>query len=764
MSSNGSSQEESIQVMVRIRPSAGSIVVSDPIMGKQLQIPCSSSNYAITKTFVFDKVLGHLVDNKTVFQQVQPLIDQVLQGFNATILAYGQTSTGKTHTILGETQLDHARLHANAGIIPRAIHYIFDLLENKKGEILDFSIRISYLELYNEDLRDLLVESPESLKIFEENKKILVQGAEELLVRNIHHCLEMVQLASEKRQTTSTLCNEKSSRSHTIFIMQVLQREVVNGKEVIRVGKLNLVDLAGSESVGKSGVEKKGQREAGLINQSLLTLGRVINALVDKNSHVPYRESKLTRLLKDSLGGHTKTTLIATISGDKNSLEETLSTLDYSHRAKNIKVRPQINQKITKQQLLKGYLTEIDDLKRELTASRHKNGVYLPVDQYEALVNESVLVNNKNLILNNQISTYESTILKLQEVNAANEILISKYESDLNSNYLQYCDLKICLNNSNVLANRLNGALQHHFTNYSKIHGLLNNLNNHVHAMFSVHQNNVDSINTHNSALKAIAIDSRSELNQLNPTLILSLLAEFKQHLSSLETINAVQPSSDVSLINCKSSLAEFNQLMESVAAVINRYSNTIQSANSKIIDVSNKIASGYESDQMEVTKLNTEFANIVKSAINCTTTAMNELQASMNNQNLQIQVNIEEQHAFIMSSVDEAAKMIKQQLKKSMELLNAQNKSYHDVNSKSISNLMNEVQRSSVIERHDRLISSCGGINAKSSENVVGSVKGLLINCKKLTEEENELKDLVNEYNTIYERDHQEYLTSICY
>eukprot|EP00834_Sanchytrium_tribonematis_P003500 NODE_136_length_16465_cov_1.184957.p3 type:complete len:842 gc:universal NODE_136_length_16465_cov_1.184957:3926-6451(+) len=434
--------EETIQVLVRIRPTKkDSVVIADPLTGRQLQIPCNASALAPTKTFLFDKVLGTLVDNKTVFQQVQPLIDQVLQGFNATILAYGQTSTGKTHTILGNTSLQDGRLGRDAGIIPRAINYIFDQLDKKKGDILDYSIRISYLELYNEDLRDLLVENTESLKIFEENKKILVQGMEEMLVRNLHHCLEMVQIASEKRQTATTLCNEKSSRSHTIFVMQVLQREVVNGKEILRLGKLNLVDLAGSESIGKSGVEKKGQREAGLINQSLLTLGRVINALVDKNSHIPYRESKLTRLLKDSLGGHTKTTLIATISGEKSSLEETLSTLDYSHRAKNIKVRPQINQRITKQELMKGYMGEIETLRKELIATRSKNGVYFPVEQYEELMNEHHVIKQKNGILNQQVESLEGAVTSLMSENQQYSDRISELEDTLKNQSQKYFQL-----------------------------------------------------------------------------------------------------------------------------------------------------------------------------------------------------------------------------------------------------------------------------------------------------------------------------------
>merc|ERR550539_1243664 len=154
-------------------------------------------------------------------------------------------------------------------------------------------------------------------------------------------------------------------------------------EEVLRIGKLNLVDLAGSENVGRSGAINQRAREAGNINQSLLTLGRVITSLVDRTPHIPYRESKLTRLLQDSLGGRTKTSIIATISPAAINHEETLSTLDYAHRAKNITNKPEVNQKISKKEKLLDYHHEIDRLKLELSAARDKQGVYLPKDTYD---------------------------------------------------------------------------------------------------------------------------------------------------------------------------------------------------------------------------------------------------------------------------------------------------------------------------------------------------------------------------------------------
>ena len=160
---------------------------------------------------------------------------------------------------------------------------------------------------------------------------------------------------------------------------------MTGGEDMMRIGKFNLVDLAGSEAIGRSGATDKRAREAGMINQSLLTLGRVISALVEKDSRIPYRDSKLTRLLQDSLGGRTKTCIVATVSPTRSNMEETLSTLDYAIRAKSIRNRPEINAHLTKAGLLREYMGDIDRLKGELMAAREKNGIYIPEEQWKEM-------------------------------------------------------------------------------------------------------------------------------------------------------------------------------------------------------------------------------------------------------------------------------------------------------------------------------------------------------------------------------------------
>jgi len=304
---------------------------------------------------------------------------------------------------------------SNVGMIPRALSHLFDKLRLDKSE---FAMRVSYLELYNEELCDLLsTDDNVKIRLFDDaNKKgsVIVQGLEEIPVRCKDDVYKLLAKGQERRKTAATLMNAQSSRSHTVFSILVHIKECgPDGEEMLKIGKLNLVDLAGSENISKAGNEKGIRtRESVNINQSLLTLGRVITALVERAPHVPYRESKLTRLLQESLGGRTKTSIIATISCGHKDLEETLSTLDYAHRAKNIQNKPEINQRLTKKVILKEYTEEIDKLKRDLLAAREKNGIYLATDSY-----------------NDMVYKMEHTEKELNEIMAA----LSKTKEELNS-------------------------------------------------------------------------------------------------------------------------------------------------------------------------------------------------------------------------------------------------------------------------------------------------------------------------------------------
>ncbi|CAM9258449.1 unnamed protein product, partial [Phaeothamnion confervicola] len=337
------------------------------------------------KTYPYDRVFGPYVSQEEVFAStVAPIVEETLNGFNCTVFAYGQTGTGKTHTMEGE--IGSLEL---MGVIPRSVHAIFDRLERMNA---DYTVRVSFLELYNEELADLLATRDGSggggkVVLREDARRgVMCCGLEEVQVLGAADIFPILTRGIQERKTAETLMNKTSSRSHSIFSLKLMIKETcADGQEVMRNGQLNLVDLAGSECVGRSGATANRAREAGNINQSLLTLGRVITALVEHHPHVPYRDSKLTRLLQESLGGRARTCIIATVTASSDALEETLSTLDYALKAKSIRNRPEPTQHITKKHLLKEYAGEIDTLRSMLQASREKNGVYLEPWRYDQM-------------------------------------------------------------------------------------------------------------------------------------------------------------------------------------------------------------------------------------------------------------------------------------------------------------------------------------------------------------------------------------------
>ncbi|KAI8624086.1 kinesin-domain-containing protein [Xylariaceae sp. FL1651] len=421
--------ETNINVVVRcrgrnereVRENSAVVVSTGAAKGKTVELSMGPSALS-NKTYNFDRVFSQAADQSMIYDDVvKPILEEMLSGYNCTIFAYGQTGTGKTYTMSGDMNDTFGLLSDEAGIIPRVLHSLFNKLEAEDTESF---VKCSFIELYNEELRDLMsVEENAKLKIFDDASRkghatTIVQGMEEAHIRNAAEGIKLLQEGSLKRQVAATKCNDLSSRSHTVFtITACVKRTGEDGEDWVSAGKLNLVDLAGSENIQRSGAENKRAAEAGLINKSLLTLGRVINALVDRSSHIPYRESKLTRLLQDSLGGRTKTCIIATVSPAKSNLEETISTLDYAFRAKNIRNKPQVNQMIRKGALLREFTHEIEKLKSELIATRQRNGVYLSNESYEemAVVSESRRIQNEEQAA--KIETLESNLRnKVQEL------------------------------------------------------------------------------------------------------------------------------------------------------------------------------------------------------------------------------------------------------------------------------------------------------------------------------------------------------------
>nr|XP_020463655.1 kinesin-like protein KIF3B [Monopterus albus] len=315
------------------------------------------------KVFTFDSVYGWDSKQSDIYDDaVRPLVESVLQGFNGTIFAYGQTGTGKTYTMQGLSN-DPER----SGVIPNSFKHIFTQISRTQNQ--KYLVRSSYLEIYQEEIRDLLCKDNNKKLELKENPEfgVYVKDLSSVVTKNATEIEHVMSIGNQSRSVGFTNMNEHSSRSHAIFVITVECSEVgPDGEDHIRVGKLNMVDLAGSERQSKTGAKGKRLKEAAKINLSLSALGNVISALADgKSTHVPYRDSKLTRLLQDSLGGNAKTVMIATVGPSHKNFDESLSTLRYANRAKNIKNKPRINED-PKDALLREFQEEIARLKVQL--------------------------------------------------------------------------------------------------------------------------------------------------------------------------------------------------------------------------------------------------------------------------------------------------------------------------------------------------------------------------------------------------------------
>ncbi|XP_034536030.1 kinesin-like protein kif7 [Notolabrus celidotus] len=352
-SGQGRGDYSAVQVAVRVRP----LLPKELLHCHESCITVDSELCRVTlghdRHFLSDYLFEEACCQDEVYSaSVQPLIDAFFQGFNATVFAYGQTGSGKTYTI-GEANICSFR-DEEQGIIPRAVADVFRLLD--ENDLTDFSVRVSYLEVYKEDFKDLLeVETAsKDIHIREDKGNIVLCGVRECEVEGLDEVLSLLESGNTARHTGATQMNPNSSRSHTIFTLYMDQRRGSSrlygtatsaGPQVLS-SKFHFVDLAGSERILKTGNTGERLKESIQINSGLLALGNVIGALGDpkrKGSHIPYRDSKITRILKDSLGGNSKTLMIACISPSSSDFDESLNTLNYATRARNIQNRATVN-------------------------------------------------------------------------------------------------------------------------------------------------------------------------------------------------------------------------------------------------------------------------------------------------------------------------------------------------------------------------------------------------------------------------------------
>uniref|UniRef100_A0A663DW72 Kinesin family member 15 n=1 Tax=Aquila chrysaetos chrysaetos TaxID=223781 RepID=A0A663DW72_AQUCH len=355
-SSNFIIEGDAIKVYVRVRPPSEGTVLTDGDQGLCLSVLSSNTirlhSKPEPKIFTFDYVANMETTQESVFSSVaKNIVESCMNGYNGTIFAYGQTGSGKTFTMMGPSDSDNFT-HSLRGVIPRSFEYLFFLIEREKekaGSGKSFLCKCSFIEIYNEQIFDLLDSASAGLFLREHIKKgVFVDGAVEQVLSSAAEAYQVLTMGWRNRRVASTSMNRESSRSHAVFTITVesmeKNREIVN----IRSSLLNLVDLAGSERQKDTHTEGLRLKEAGNINRSLSCLGQVITALVDvgngKQRHICYRDSKLTFLLRDSLGGNAKTCIIANVHPGSRCFGETLSTLNFAQRAKLIKNKAVVNE------------------------------------------------------------------------------------------------------------------------------------------------------------------------------------------------------------------------------------------------------------------------------------------------------------------------------------------------------------------------------------------------------------------------------------
>nr|ACE75286.1 kinesin-like protein KIF3A [Glyptapanteles flavicoxis] len=448
---------ENVRVVVRVRPLNGKeldghckkIVKVDHLNSEITVENPNAAHGEPPKVFSFDATFDDDSTQVDIYNETaRPIVDKVLQGYNGTILAYGQTGTGKTYTMSGAKTPPQLR-----GIIPNTFAQIFGHIA-KADDKQKFLVRATYLEIYNEEIRDLLGKDQNTRLEVKERPDIgvFVKDLSGYVVNNADDLDRIMSLGNKNRVVGATAMNVSSSRSHAIFTITVESSQLGEDNEQhVKMGKLHLVDLAGSERQSKTKATGIRLREATKINLSLSTLGNVISALVDgQSSHVPYRNSKLTRLLQDSLGGNSKTLMCANVSPADMNYDETISTLRYANRAKNIKNRARINED-PKDALLRQFQDEIEQLRKQL----EENGEELSdsegdTDESNPAEDES---NSRKLKRKSQILTMEE--LDDKEIEVSQEKIDKAEYTDKSPDDKDVIELKKTQNEKEVLREKM---------------------------------------------------------------------------------------------------------------------------------------------------------------------------------------------------------------------------------------------------------------------------------------------------------------------
>ncbi|KAF8017774.1 hypothetical protein BT93_H2848 [Corymbia citriodora subsp. variegata] len=393
--------DNNVQVLIRIRPLSNLEKVSQGY-GRCIRQESAKTlawlGYPETR-FTFDHIACETISQEKLFRAAGlPMVENCLSGYNSCMFAYGQTGSGKTYTMMGDIYEVEGNLNKGCGITPRIFEYLLARIredeESRKEEKLTYSCKCSFLEIYNEQITDLLEPSSTNLQLREDmNKGVYVENLKEYKVGTVRDIVKLLSQGAANRKMAATRMNSESSRSHSVFTCIIESHWEKDSMTHFRFARLNLVDLAGSERQKSSAAEGDRLKEAANINKSLSTLGLVIMSLVDlahgKHRHVPYRDSRLTFLLQDSLGGNSKTMIIANVSPSSCSANETLSTLKFAQRAKLIQNNAKVNEDASGD--ISALQRQIQQLKDQLSfLMKHQNPSRCLSNGYQCLEDSSL--------------------------------------------------------------------------------------------------------------------------------------------------------------------------------------------------------------------------------------------------------------------------------------------------------------------------------------------------------------------------------------
>ena len=538
---NQNNDEENITCYVRCRPlnsrelelNANCIEISKD----QKSIKLKNNN---ERNYAYDKIFSSETDQKTIFNEIGlPLVKKFLAGYNSTIFAYGQTGAGKTHTIIGPLESLFDDKNENFGLIPNILNFLFEKKEEainiikestkEKLEKVDYTLTCSCIEIYNEQLIDLLNnntqfdKSDEILKIREDPKKgMYIENLTEQEINSAKKAKELLISGFKNRHVASTSMNHESSRSHLIYTLFLSTKlELGDGILKMRSSRLHLVDLAGSERQKYTNTTGQRIKEAGNINKSLSILGNVINAVIEfnegKTKFVPFRDSKLTYYLKDSIGGNSKTVIIGNISQSFIQINETQSTLNFIQRAKMIKNKSKIIENVN--DMVKMLQNEIKNLKI-INEELNKKLEDLIKENDEQKKNiEIINKKNKNIKKNKDLEDKirqelvhefrKNKNINLKDISQENEI----QNLNNNSNFLSKNDLKILFEKINHILS-FEDEINENFkfldmNNVSSIENFLvqkeiysNEVRNHIDDIINNKEIYIKEINNNNDKLK----------------------------------------------------------------------------------------------------------------------------------------------------------------------------------------------------------------------------------------------------------------------